>query len=112
MQSAAWACRGRNSATLARSPSIACWSTRRCSRSLVALVLAIIVARVIDPASKLATARQLDAATGTSSLEPLLELDMVGEQDLYAALDRLLGQQPRIERRLARRHLSQGTLVL
>jgi hypothetical protein len=35
---------------------------------LVALVLAMILARVIDPASKLATSRQLDAATATSSL--------------------------------------------
>jgi Transposase DDE domain len=80
--------------------------------SLAALILAMIVARVVDPASKLATARHLDAATATSSLGPLLELDMVSEQDLYAALDWLLSQQSRIERRLAQRHLSQGTLVL
>ena len=79
---------------------------------LANLVLAMIVARVIDPASKLATARQLDAATATASLGPLLELDTVSEQDLYAALDWLLSQQSRIESRLAQRHLSQGTLVL
>ena len=54
---------------------------------LVALVLAMIVARVIDPASKLATARQLDAATATSSLGALLGLSAVDEQELYAALD-------------------------
>lgn len=79
---------------------------------LASLVLAMIVARVMDPASKLATARQLDAATATCSLGPLLELDTVSEQDLYAALDWLLSQQSRIERRLAQRHLSRGTLVL
>jgi hypothetical protein len=79
---------------------------------LAALVLAMIVARVIDPASKLATARHLDAATATSSLGPLLELDMVSEQELYAALDWLLSQQSRIERRLAQRHLIRGALVL
>jgi len=79
---------------------------------LASLVLAMIVARVMDPASKLATARQLDAATATASLGPLLALDTVSEQDLYAALDWLLSQQSRIERRLAQRHLSQGTLVL
>jgi transposase len=79
---------------------------------LAALVLAMIVARAVDPASKLATARQLDAATATTSLGPLLELDTVNEQELYAALDWLLSQQSRIERRLAQRHLSQGTLVL
>jgi hypothetical protein len=79
---------------------------------LATLVLAMVLARVIDPASKLATARQLDAATATSSLGPLLELGTVSEQELYAALDWLLSQQPRIESRLAQRHLSQGTLVL
>jgi hypothetical protein len=84
----------------------------RAPARLAALVLAMILARVIDPASKLATARQLDAATATSSLGPLLELQMVSEQDLYAALDWLLSQQSRIEGRLAQRHLSQGTLVL
>jgi len=72
----------------------------------------MIVARVMDPASKLATARQLDAATATASLGPLLQLDTVSEQDLYAALDWLLSQQSRIERCLAQRHLSRGTLVL
>ena len=79
---------------------------------LATLVLAMVLARVIDPASKLATARQLDAATATSSLGPLLELGTVSEQELYAALDWLLSQQSRIESRLAQRHLSQGTLVL
>ncbi|MGH8324015.1 MAG: IS1634 family transposase, partial [Steroidobacteraceae bacterium] len=79
---------------------------------LVALVLAMIVARVIDPASKLATARQLDATTAAASLGALLGLGAVDEQELYAALDWLLAQQARIEQRLARRHLRQGTLVL
>ena len=78
----------------------------------VALVLAMIVARLLDPASKLATARQLDAATATCSLGPLLGLGSVSEQELYGALDWLLGQQSRLEQRLAARHLSQGTLVL
>jgi len=79
---------------------------------LVALVLAMIVARVIDPASKLATARQLDAMTATSSLGALLGLGTVSEQELYTALDWLLSRQPHIEQRLARQHLHQGTLVL
>lgn len=84
----------------------------RAPARLVALVLAMIVARVIDPASKLATARQLDTTTAATSLGPLLGLGAVDEQELYAALDWLLGQQSRIEQRLAGRHLSQGTLVL
>jgi transposase len=79
---------------------------------MATLVLAMIIARVIDPASKLATARQLDAATATCSLGALLGLTTVSEQDLYSALDWLVSQQPRIEQRLARKHLSQGTLVL
>jgi hypothetical protein len=84
----------------------------RAPARLVALTLAMIVARVIEPASKLATARQLDAATATSSLGPLLALEAVREQELYAALDWLLSRQSQIEQKLARRHLSDGTLVL
>jgi hypothetical protein len=78
----------------------------------VALCMAMIVARLLDPASKLATARQLDPATATNSLGLALRLGVVDEQALYAALDWLLEQQPRIEQALARRHLSDGTLVL
>jgi transposase len=78
----------------------------------VALVVAMIVARLIDPASKLATARQLDARTATSSLGLALGLEAVDEQELYGALDWLLEQQPRLEKALARRHLAGGTLVL
>jgi transposase len=84
----------------------------RAPARLASLALAMIVARVMEPASKLATARQLDAATATASLGPLLELGTLSEQDLYAALDWLLSQQSRIETRLAQRHLSRGTLVL
>jgi transposase len=87
-------------------------AVERAPPRMVELVLAMIVARVIDPASKLATARQLDAATATSSLGPLLGLETVSEQDLYAALDWLVSQQPHIEQLLARKHLSNGTLVL
>ena len=78
----------------------------------VALCMAMIVARLLDPASKLATARQLDPATATSSLGLSLRLGPVDEQALYEGLDWLLEQQPRIEQALARRHLSNRTLVL
>ena len=87
-------------------------ASRQAPPRQVVLVLAMIIARVIDPASKLATARQLDASTATSSIGPLLQLGSVTEQELYAALDWLLAQQPRLEQRLARKHLHQGTLVL
>jgi transposase len=81
-------------------------------RREVALCIAMIVARLIDPASKLATARYLDEETAICSLGPVLKLGQVDEQELYAALDWLLGQQERIEQALARRHLQNGTLVL
>src|SRR5437016_7579287 len=78
----------------------------------VALCIAMMVARLIDPASKLATARLLDGETATCSLGAVLELGTVDEQALYDALDWLIGQQQRIEKALARRHLESGTLVL
>jgi hypothetical protein len=79
---------------------------------MVALVTALVVARLLDPASKLTTARLLDGPTATCSLGTVLALGKVDEQELYDALDWLLAQQERIEAALARRHLSHGTLVL
>lgn len=76
------------------------------------LVLAMIVGRILDPASKLAAARALSPATATSSLGTVLCLGEVDEDELYAALDWLLERQPAIETALARRHLKNGTLVL
>ena len=78
----------------------------------VALCIATMVARLIDPASKLATARLLDGETACCSLGAVLGLGGVDEQALYDALDWLIEQQERIEKALARRHLNNGTLVL
>jgi len=78
----------------------------------VALCVAMIVARLIEPASKLATARLLDEETASCSLGQVLGLGAVDEQQLYGALDWLVEQQERIEKALARRHLKNGTLVL
>jgi hypothetical protein len=72
------------------------------------LCLAMILARVIAPASKLGTVRALEQSTLASELG----LDDVDEDDLYAAMDWLLARQQRIEERLARRHLKDGELVL
>ena len=74
--------------------------------------LAMIVARILDPASKLATARGLAEATARDSLTETLALGETDEDDLYAAMDWLLERQGTIERRLARRHLKDGALVL
>jgi hypothetical protein len=76
------------------------------------LALALIVARLIDPGAKLATARSLDATTAGHSLGAVLGLGAVSVNELYAALDWLLAQQSTIEARLAHRHLGEGTLVL
>src|SRR5512134_461217 len=76
------------------------------------LTLAMIVARLIAPASKLATARALDPATAAHSLGAVLGLGAVDEDELYTALDWLAERQPAIEAALARRHLEDGTLVL
>src|SRR5271169_6490207 len=76
------------------------------------LVLAMIVSRIIAPASKLATAKALDPATAASSLGVELGLGEVGESELYAALDWLHERQGAVEAALAKRHLKGGTLVL
>jgi Transposase DDE domain len=76
------------------------------------LALALIVARLIDPAAKLATARALDVTTAAHSLGVTLGLGEVNVKEVYAALDWLGAAQPSIETALARRHLSDGTLVL
>jgi hypothetical protein len=76
------------------------------------LVIAMIVARLIAPASKLATARMLDPATAASSLGDVLGLGAVDEDELYAAIDWLGERQGAIEKALSRKHLRDGTLVL
>jgi Transposase DDE domain len=76
------------------------------------LVIAMVVSRLIAPASKLATARGLDPATAISSLGEVLGLGAVDEDELYVALDWLLERQPAIETALAKKHLKDGVLVL
>src|SRR5215469_2174581 len=77
------------------------------------LVVAMIVARILFPSSKLATARGFHAKTAISSLGAVLGLgDDLDETQLYHALDWLLARQHRIENALAKRHLSEGSLVL
>jgi len=76
------------------------------------IALALICARVLEPSSKLATARALLSKTAGSTLLDALGLEPVDEDDCYAALDWLLAAQPRIEAKLAKRHLGEGSLVL
>ncbi len=82
-----------------------CSSPRQCA-------LALIVARILNPGSKLATARGLAADTARDSLATELGLGRLDEDHLYAAMDWLLARQDRIQRELAKRHLQDGALVL
>ena len=74
--------------------------------------LAMIVARVLAPDSKLATARGLGEDSALAALSGLLGLEDVSADSLYRALDWLLEQQPAIESKLAAKHLKEGTLLL
>jgi len=76
------------------------------------LAIAMIAARVLDPRSKRATARALHPDTLSSSLGEQLGLGEVSEDELYRALDWLLQRQPAVEASLAKKHLSEGGLVL
>ena len=75
-------------------------------------VVAMIVARIVEPRSKLATARHLRSVTLASTLGELLDLTHCDEELLYRAMDWLLPRQAQIEQALAQRHLSEGTLAL
>jgi hypothetical protein len=66
------------------------------------LVVAMLCQRLIGPGSKLSATRRF----GQSTLAEELSLGDVNEVELLAAMDWLLTQQPRIERTLARRHLT------
>ena len=85
-------------------------SSRGCLQRDV--VCAMIVARILEPQSKLATARGLNAHTASTSLGACLGLDSCDEDDFYEAMDWLLGRQARLEAALAGQHLHDSTLVL
>ena len=72
------------------------------------VVLAMVAARVLQPASKLATTRLFS----TTSLGSVLGVEEASEDELYAAMDWLLARQERTERRLAKRYLKPGGVVL
>ena len=72
------------------------------------LVLAMIVERLLAPCSKLATTRQWHSTT----LAEELGVGEATEDELYAAMDWLGERQERIEKKLAARHLAEGSLVL
>ena len=72
------------------------------------LVMAMIAQRILDPCSKLATTRQWHATT----LARELKVEDADANALYAAMDWLNKRQERIEKKLAKRHLEEGAVVL
>jgi len=76
------------------------------------LVTALIVSRMIHPGSKLAAFNGLCEETAQSTLAEELGLGEIDPKELYKSLDWLLKRQTRIENKLAKKHLTDGTLVL
>lgn len=76
------------------------------------LAVAMIAARILDPRSKLATARGLDQETMQTSLGEELGLGIADADELYESMDWCLKRQAAIEDKLAQRHLKSGSLVL
>jgi transposase len=72
------------------------------------LCMAMIVGRVLHPGSKLQAVRDL----GQSTLAQQLGVAGADEDELYLAMDWLAERQDRVQERLARRHLSDGEMVL
>ncbi|MDH3770354.1 MAG: IS1634 family transposase [Nitrospirota bacterium] len=75
-------------------------------------VVAMIVARILDPQSKLATVRGFRPDTLYDSLAQECRLGLLDQDDLYEAMDWLLDRQDHIEKKLAARHLQERTFVL
>ena len=71
-------------------------------------VMAMLAARIVEPSSKLATTRWWH----DTSLPEVLGVEDTDENALYDALDWLLERQPRIEAKLAARHLDEGAIAL
>ena len=81
-------------------------SAKRCRERDI--IISVIVARICKPDSKLAMTRWWDDTT----LPELQDLEDVTEDHIYEAMDWLLKRQKRIEKKLAKRHLKDGDMVL
>ena len=72
------------------------------------LIVAMVIARIIEPTSKLATTRWWH----TTTLPDVMGVADADADDLYGALDWLITRQGHIEKKLAARHLHTGGVVL
>lgn len=76
------------------------------------LCVAMITSRIINPTSKLALSRGLSLQTLDNTIGETLNVADSNEEDLYGAMDWLRSRQDAIEQALAKRHLSERTMVL
>lgn len=76
------------------------------------LAVAMVVARILEPSSKLAVAAHVTSETACSSLGEVLGIESADADELYHTMDWLVGRQPEIEAALAERHLTDGSLML
>ena len=73
------------------------------------VVLALVAQRLIEPCSKLAMSLRFRLSTVAEDFGLPEDVD---ENDVYAAMDWLAGRQKFIERKLAARHLDDGSMAL
>ena len=76
------------------------------------LALALVAGRVLHAGSKLSLSGLLAEGTRSSTLGQVLGVEGADENELYGAMDWLVERQGKIEDALARKHLTNGCLVL
>lgn len=76
------------------------------------LAMALVAGRVLHPGSKLSLAGLLAEDSRSSTLGQVLGVEGADENELYGAMDWLVARQGKIEDALAKRHLTNGCLVL
>ncbi len=76
------------------------------------LIMALLAMRLISPGSKLYSKRMLARKTAVTTLGQLLSVDDLTRDEIYSALDWLLENKQRIEKKLAAKHLKNGSIIL
>lgn len=76
------------------------------------LIMALVTIRLISPGSKLYSKRMLARNTAATTLGQLLSVDDLTHDEIYSALDWLLENKQRIEKKLAAKHLQNGSIIL
>ena len=72
------------------------------------IIMGVIAALIIDPDSKLGVTR----SWGNTTIPTIFNLEKVDEDDVYEAMDWLLLQQDKVEKKLASRHLGENDFVM